>query len=260
MQKETLQRETDQGLTSHQIAEKYNISVKTVHTLGDQFSVKLNIDYTDRLSSTQEEFLFGKILGDGYLSRPTGPNANSYLHIGHGRKQRDYVWDNYKYIKEFCNNPPQDCSQKRDPLIYKTDTLEKTILNTKCHKEFTRLRRYFYERDHKIINNDILSNITPLALAIWYSDDGSVEIDHRANKTTGIKLHTLQFCLEDNQKICKWFLETYNIFANPNKTQLGKNNQQQYSIRISKRSFETFTNIVRPYMSNCLMYKIELKV
>lgn len=258
MKKDTLQRETNLGLNSHQIAEKYNISVKTVHDLGKEFNINLLIDYNNRLTPKQEEFLFGKILGDGYIRKPI-KNHNSNIEIAHGKKQKDYVWYCYEYIKEWCNNPPKDTIQKRDPKIYKTDTLEKTIFITKCHPEFSRLRRYFYEFDRKVINNDILSNLTPLSLAIWYQDDGSIEIDHRVNKVTGIRLHTLQFPLEVNQKLCKWFLDKYGLFVNVNKTQKGKDGKQLYNLRISKRSFLKFVELVQPYIHNSMKYKIELK-
>lgn len=259
MKKETLEREyLENRLTQKQIAEKYNVSrttiIRNMQKHGIQVRPRRDMPNAE-LTDLEEQFLFGKLLGDGSIYK--GPSSLNYrLGFAHGMEQKDYIDYCYQFISRWCNQPPVYREQKRDPKVYKTDTLKKYVLESKSHPEFGRLHRYFYEHGRKIINKDILSSLTPLSWAVWYQDDGSLETDHRYGTVNGMKLHTNQFPKESVELIVSWLKTKFNINATINKTQKGKDGINQYCVRISKSSIIDFSNLIRPYVHPTMEYKI----
>lgn len=264
MKKETLEREyLENGLTQKQIAEKYNISRVSVVRLMQEYGISTRPPYLRRspeledaeLTELEEQFLLGKLLGDGsiYLGNSS---LNYRLGFAHCVKQKEYIEYCYSFITRWCSQPPQYREQKRDPKVYKTDTLKKYVLESKSHPEFGRLHRYIYEHGRKVINKDILSSLTPLSWAIWYQDDGSLETDHRTGNVTGMKLHTNQFPKESVDLIVSWLKTEYGINATANKSQVGKDGITQYCVRISKSSIVDFSNLIRPHVHPSMTYKI----
>ena len=205
MKEETLRRDyVENELTITEIAEKYNKAVSTVYKYLLVHNIPIRPRFKNEnkiLTSEQEQFLFGKILGDGYL-RSNTDNTNSQFSFAHEIKQKDYCFFSYSFIKDWCNSEPTYRVQQLNPKIYKKDKCEKYVVETICHPEFTRLRRYFYDQGKKIINNDILDNLTDLSLAIWYQDDGSIETNTHSGSKVGIRLHVNQFNLASVQLIC----------------------------------------------------------
>ena len=259
MKKETLELEYLQnGLTQYQIAEKYNVSQQTISRKMKEYEISVRERHSlpdSRLTDVQVEFLLGKLLGDGSIYLGSG-SLNHRLGFAHCIKQKEYAEYCHSFIKEWCPSGVVYRTQKRDPKVYKTDTLEKYVVESISHPEFSRIHRYIYEHGRKVINNDILSNISPLALAIWYQDDGSLEVDHRTGKVNGAKLHVNQFPLPSVELIVSWLKTRYNINATVNRSQLGKDGIPQYCLRISKSSLLDFCNIIRPYVAPCMNYKI----
>jgi hypothetical protein len=259
MKKESLIRDyCDLNLTQYQIAEKYNISQQTVSRKMKEFGIEVkpyhkNPDFV----FNQEEiyFLVGKILGDGSIYKGV-TSANHRLGFAHKEDQKEYVYFCYDKIKRWCNTEPTYREQNRDPQIYSTSILKKYALESISHPEFSRLHRYFYEHGRKIVNQDILSNFNDLSLAIFYQDDGSLEVDNRTGKINGAKLHLNQFALESVLLFQSDLDKKFNIKSNPNKSQIGKDGRPQYCLRISKSSLETFFEVIKPNMCKSMLYKI----
>jgi len=264
MKKETLEREYNENhLTQKQIAEKYNVSRATIiremkkngiNARPSHARLSPELEHSE-FTDIEEQFLFGKILGDGSIYRGTS-SLNYRLGFAHCVKQKGYIDYCHTFISRWCNDKPVYREQKRDPKVYKTDTLKKYVLESKSHPEFGRFRRYFYEHGRKIINKDILSSLTPLSLAIWYQDDGSLETDSRTGKVTGMKLHVNQFPKQSVDLIVSWLKTEYSINSTANKSQKGKDGITQYCVRISKSSIIDFSNLIRPYVCPCMKYKI----
>jgi hypothetical protein len=257
MKEETLKREyLENQLDGIKIAEKYNISVSTVYKKLKEYNIEIRPRYKNSnqvLSGKEEEFLFGKILGDGYL-RPNTVSINSSFSFAHSIKQYEYCLYSYSFIKSWCSREPQYREQKRDPEVYKNPIIKKYIVETISHPEFSRLRRYFYDCGKKIINKDILSNITPLGLAIWYQDDGSLEVQNKKNN--GMRIATNQFPYESVKMISNWLKDTYDINSNPVSAGFGRDSVKQYIVRISKKSTLDFSNLIREFVHPSLHYKL----
>src|SRR5215510_2035823 len=89
----------------------------------------------------------------------------------------------------------------------------------------------------KIIPHNIEKYLTPLALAIWFMDDGS-----KLGK--GAKIATNCFKYKELQFFCNILLKKYNIIVKLNSG--GKN--KGYVLYIHSKSMPLFSKIVKPYI------------
>ena len=132
---------------------------------------------THRLSPFQWEVLLGGLMGDGALS-PTRSGAAARYRFGHGAKQHDYAaWK----ASLFANIPTSRSTNAKDAVFYDLTPLA----------ELAELRQAVYLGEKgggaqigsgkgrggkKVLNYDYLKRLTPLALAVWYMDDGSFQL------------------------------------------------------------------------------------
>ena len=121
-----------------------------------------------KFTARQRAILAGTILGDGYVQK-TG-EKNSRLRFEHGEKQKEYVlWKGKQFPKLFNGAPKQVV--RVHPQTKKTYTYWRWQSNST--PELGRWHAKFYPEGKKRIPEDLVKMIQdPLALAVWYMDDG----------------------------------------------------------------------------------------
>ena len=97
----------------------------------------------------------------------------------------------------------------------------------------------------KIIPLNIETYLTPLALAIWFMDDG-----FRLQK--GAKIATNCFTFKELQFICEILYKKYNLITT---IHLGGKNKG-YTIYINSKSMYLFSKLVKPFILPSLYYKL----
>ncbi|HET9671787.1 MAG TPA: recombinase RecA [Actinomycetota bacterium] len=115
-----------------------------------------------RLSDFQWEVLLGGLMGDGALSRAKNGHAARYR-FGHGARQAEYA----DWKASLFSNIGSSRSTNAKGIV--------------CHDlpplvELAELRQAVYVDDRKVLSEDYLKGLTPLSLAIWYMDDGTVAL------------------------------------------------------------------------------------
>ena len=190
------------------------------------------------LTEKQQEILFGGLLGDICIQK----HCKNYRgNIVHSIKQLEYAQYLYKELNNIVgifrfikvkanNNIYNECQFSIRPN-----------LNLKS----------FYENFYGDFNGkkDIPYNLkllTPLAIAVWFMDDGFL-IDNGHSKTLGFS--TCNFTLDGLQRIKKYLEETYSI-----KTIIRKNS---YLI-VKRESALTLKNLIIPYIIDSMKYKVNL--
>lgn len=108
------------------------------------------------LSEVQKQVLIGTLLGDGHISKQL-----KRLEFGHSIKQFEYLYWKNNVFENFSNYEKPSSNEKICWATTRTDNL------------FEKYRDIFYPDDKKIIPEDVLNQIEPLGLAVWYMDDGS---------------------------------------------------------------------------------------
>jgi recombination protein RecA len=117
------------------------------------------------LSDQQWEVVLGSLMGDGCLSRPVRQDSESArLRMGHGAKQADYL--DWKIT--LLENIPHSRTSNRKGAVFADFTPLSELHELMC--------AVYLGDGKKFLSGEYLKALTPLALAIWYMDDGSFTV------------------------------------------------------------------------------------
>ena len=200
-----------------------------------------------RLSKEQKSLLVALLIGDGTIS------SNYVFKLSHSTLQREYLkWKVgllNKYgiknngVKEYISKCGYNTGKS---VLYSQMSLIPTI---------KALRRSVYT-PKKTITRKLLEWLNPLGLAIWYMDDGCINVN--TSKQRSSIQHTIKIatCVDDStiKTIINYFDEVWGIHFRPFKE--GRNT---YSIASSSElDCEKFIKIVKPYIEQVpsFLYKI----
>jgi len=114
---------------------------------------------THRLSEQQWQVILGSLMGDGALS-PTRSGHGARFRIGHGAKQAEYA--DFK-ASLFSNLGVSRSTNDKGAVFHDVQPLV----------ELAGVRDAVYLAGKKVLNWDYLKALTPLAIAVWYQDDGT---------------------------------------------------------------------------------------
>ena len=155
--------------------------------------------YKQTLSLTQRQraILVGVLLGDGHLE--TSDKRKTYrLKIEHSIKQKEYVDWLYNEFKPWVGKIPQ--SRVRTYRFPQGTTGEHTAygFTTYAHGAFRFYGQQFYTKDgKKHIPPLIRKLLTPLSMAVWYLDDGSV----KSNRHRTFIIHSHGYTKSDLERV-----------------------------------------------------------
>lgn len=202
---------------------------------------------TKKLSKEQKSLLIGLLLGDGTIS------SNYVFKLSHSEAQKEYLeWKvglldahgiKNNGIKEYISSCGYNTGKK---VLYSQMSLNPTI---------KALRRTVYT-PKKHITRRLLNWLTPIGLAIWYMDDGCINVN--TSKQRSSIQHTIKIAtcvdLDTAQVVIDYFKEVWDVQFRPFKEGKGT-----YSIASSTESdCAAFIQIIRPYIEQVpsLLYKI----
>ena len=121
-----------------------------------------------------------------------------------------------------------------------------TIFYTKYSKTFTEYRNLFYlkqknsffEKKNVPVNiADILTH--PLALAVWYLDDGT-----KRNDTKSYRIATQSFSENENKLLQQCLKQNFNVNAKIESFGKSKNNISYYSLAILRKDYSIFRDTI----------------
>jgi recombination protein RecA len=119
---------------------------------------------TARLGDQQWQVVLGGLMGDGYLASNPHGRRGVRFRMGHGSEQASYL----DWKAELLGNIPQTRT---------TNARGAAFVDLTPLPELSELREVVYWGDgKKHITDDYLKALTPLALAIWFMDDGSFSL------------------------------------------------------------------------------------
>lgn len=193
-----------------------------------------------KITKESRNLLIGLLLGDGTISN------NYVFKIAHCEEQKDYLEWKIKQLKEcgIRNNGVKSYIKTKGfntgvPVYY-------TQLNIIPFIKL--LRRIIYKEKKVIGNRKLLNRLTPREIAIWYMDDGHINIRKNKNgRPMGIyiKISTCE-PKEEVQTIIDFFKEQWNI--NFYMFHEGKK-EDSYSLCCGTKEGLKFIDIVKPYVS-----------
>lgn len=185
------------------------------------------------MTPKQKSIVLGTLLGDACLT-PNAAGKNFRLQISQGSAQREYVLWKYELLRNFVLSPPS--------YYGKTDSWR---FRTLSHQSFTELRHKFYQGTKKILPENLREILRdPLALAVWFMDDGT------QFSNGNLTINTQSFTKDEQLLIGKIFREIYGWQITLHR------DHGKYRIYLGKDGSYALKKLIRPYVIPTLNYKL----
>ena len=194
--------------------------------------------------------LFGGLLGDMYGEK----RANkSRFHFKQSNKNQEYLhWiHTFLYLRGYCN-----CQKPTQTKIIGKNNKVYYALRGRTYS-FTSLNWFidcFYSTGIKRIPNDDICEIflTPLALAVWISDDGT------ASTKAGVLIATDCFCRSDLLRVAGLIKRKYGIKMNLRIRGNRKDGTSAFNLYIPRSELGKLQEIVKLHMCSSMHYQLHL--
>lgn len=197
---------------------------------------------TLKLTSRQQDILIGLLLGDGHIEQPySTPRAR--LKIEQRESAKEYVRWLYENFQEWAHRS----------IRIRTKFLKSTgksyvyhEFTTYSHEEYLPYRQLFYPVKKKVVPKNIESLLTPLGLAVWFMDDGSI----KSHECKGRIINTHSFTDTEVKRLCSVLERKFGLNAWPRYQRDG------IQIYISAKSADVFKETLSPYILPTMRYKL----
>jgi len=191
--------------------------------------------------------IIGSTLGDTHLEKRKNGIGTRIIFEQSNNNVEYLMWfHNYLSSRSYCSNTKPKLQIR---IKQKGKVFYQYRISSYTFSSFNWIHEMFYKLvDNKYIKfvpSNIEKYLTPLALAIWFMDDGS-----RLGKS--VRIATNCFTFEEVNLLCKVLESKYNIIATPNKCGKSKG----HIIYIHVNSMKLFTNLIKPYLLPSLYYKL----
>jgi hypothetical protein len=126
-------------------------------------------------------------------------------------------------------------------------------LETRDHPKLRAIYRWFYKNGEREFSWKVLRYLTPIGIAIWYMDDGSLSFKRRDGKIHGREIHLNTYCsLEEAQTIQDYFRTVWGI------SWTIVANKGWFRLRMGAQEAQKFFKIIEPYVIPDMRYKVDL--
>jgi recombination protein RecA len=206
---------------------------------------RVMIAETQRLSPQQWQVVLGSLMGDGNLS-PSRNGVGTRFRLGHGPKQVAYL----DWKASLFANIGQSRSQRANGAVH----LDLTPL-----PELSELRDAVYFGDgKKHLSEEYLKALTPLALAIWYMDDGYFTL-----RSKGVQARTeggsgrVEICVDamtigTRDRLVDYLRDTHGLDVKL----ISRGKRASQVIQFTTEASAKFQQIVAPYVHPSMAYKL----
>ncbi len=192
------------------------------------------------LTSRQREILTGLLLGDGHLETQNGGRTYR-LKVEQAVRKKEYVDWLFQEFRDFVRTEPKEKEKTRNESRTKNvgfSTL--SVGNFRFHAQ------QFYQGKQKVIPKRIDKLLSPLALAVWYMDDGSRKSSfHRARI-----LNTQGFRKQEIGTLIRILDTRFDLQARL------RNQKDGYQICIAAVSSDRLKQIIEEHVVPCMRYKL----
>lgn len=237
----------DGGCSVKQIAQTFEISAPSISRLlafNNRVPIcsakKYNRLRNISISSKQKQIIIGHLLGDGCIYRD-GPNSMYKIEISQKEGHEQYFHWKINMFSPFVNNWRRNYDKRGNSVMLHATTI--------CHQEIKEFADMFYLANReKIVPKKIDIFMTPLALAIWIMDDGSL------NAGVNMRIATMQFSHESHIELQNLLERCFNVKS---KIMKFKYKDKIYNqLTLNKKNTQILSDIISPYVIDCMMYKI----
>ncbi len=199
-----------------------------------------------RLSDQQWQVVLGSLMGDGNLSPNRSGRSGVRFRLGHGANQAAYLEWKVQLLGNIAHSR-------------RTDARGAVFADFTPLPELEELRAAVYlGGGKKHLNSDYLKALTPLALAVWYMDDGSFTVRSKGlQKRTEGGSGRIDICVEamsegSRERLVEHLRDAYGLDV-----KLTSRGARQISvIQFTTDATAAFQEIVAPYIPRAMEHKL----
>jgi recombination protein RecA len=197
-----------------------------------------------RLSEQQWQVVLGSLMGDGNLSPNRRDRSGVRFRLGHGAEQAAYLDWKVSLLGNI-------------EVSRRTDARGAVFADFRALPELDELRRAVYLGDgRKHLSEEYLKALTPLALAVWYMDDGAFTL-----RSKGLQARTqggsgrIEFCVQalaqgSQLRLVDYLRDTHGLDAR-RVLKAG-----QATLVFSTAASAKFQELVAPYVPETMEHKL----
>ena len=197
------------------------------------------------LSEQQMQVILGSLLGDGSLSANRRHRHGVRFRLGHGPAQYDYLDWKTSLLGNISHS------------IRMAGTGAKFV-DFQPLPELHELRESVYIGGKKVLSEDYLKALTPLALAIWYCDDGSFSVlSEGLQQRTADGSGRIQVCVEaltegSRTRLLDYLTDAWGL----NVTLRSAGAAGKAVLTFSTASSARFQELIAPFVPDAMAYKL----
>lgn len=208
-----------------------------------------DISTSDKLISERSEFtqlqrdiIFGSILGDGSLKNMQTSKSPMYAET-HGIKQKPYLEWKEQLLGDLIIWNGEYKSRYSDMHKYTT----KYRIHSRCTPVLNEFDFMYCKGKKHIPHHTIPQYLTPLALAIWFMDDGATS--HSSKQRSRATFHTQSLSEDDVCYLRSVLKEVYGIESN-------QHNYKGWQIDLTTDGSAILFDVIAPYVIENMEYKL----
>ncbi|BBX14483.1 protein RecA [Mycobacterium novum] len=198
------------------------------------------------LSGQQFQIVLGSLMGDGNLSPNRRDRNGARFRLGHGAKQVEYL----QWKTALMGNIGHSVRENAQGA---------TFVDFTPLPELGELQRAVYLGDgKKFLSEDYLKALTPLALAIWYMDEGSFTLRSKGlQERTAGGSGRIEICVEamtdgTRARLRDYLRDTHGLDVRLRSSGLAG----KAVLTFSTAATAQFQEMVAPYMAPSMEYKL----
>lgn len=198
--------------------------------------------------------VIGMTLGDSYLAQ-AHKRPNVKMRYVHSPKQTAYGYWKASVLEQLTPLPVRVYNVTAK--LNNGKSYEQVCFETSSHTLFKRLRKLAYPGGKKAATARLLDYLTPLGLAIWYMDDGSININKSGGKLRGRQIFLHTACPEiEADLIRSYFLCTWGIEWKKFRI---RQDSQFFSLRANVENAIKFFMLISQYVHPSLRHKMDFQ-
>jgi recombination protein RecA len=198
-----------------------------------------------RLHRQQWQVILGSLMGDGSLSPNRRDRSGVRFRLGHGAAQAAYLDWKVSLLGNIAHSR-------------RTDPRGAVFADFTPLPELDELHRAVYLGGHKHLSWDYLKALTPLALAVWYMDDGSFTV-----RSKGLQQRTeggsgrIEICVEamsegSRERLVEHLRDAYGLDVKL----IARGARGISVLQFSTAATAAFQQLVAPYVPEAMEYKL----
>lgn len=201
--------------------------------------------------TTEKSILTGMLIGDAGISKREyfhagSRNGNTYFYFGHGIKQSEYAAWKASLLEQFGYSFHRYEQKSPAAVRYNTPRL----------RRFTELRDVWYPNDKKFIPKDWISEMDEVGLAIWFMDDGNIQLTGNRKSYTA-RFNSQGYTYQEQEWLQTYLMERFGV-----EVRIGNQMQKgglHHRLCCTVKSTQVLFDHIRPIVEQipCMAYKVQ---